>query len=723
MIIANEGDAKGQAEEVAPLMPSLVWLFAPNKEAAATAAPGAALGTVEEKEEKKEAVKAPRRASKMGGSSLPPGAGAGRRTSRFAAGAGKPATPRDKLESLLGEESGFSAEAARRNGMRGAIKLLFPKRMALEHAILAAEAEAEAAADGATEGDANASASAREEEIVKANQALRTKFEELAFPKSAIGVPASGTMLVAMLKDYAAKLEGGPAACAGTASDKAMEVLAVAAEAEALLAWESAMVKEQLPLESASLMGQVDELLAAEPLVALDPVTRASLDIGGGGGAGEGGEDEAKFHGSFGSLPMETSDLEKAMNRCLSAAEGRFVEMAPKGDVELIEAKLVPRMQAVHDLNLALSKTVSVTIATQLLGTLTVKAGASADEDAEDEAAADGGAEGGEGGGGVAASQRLLRQARRCEAIATDLSHDLTGFMRKFGATARGPSKWEAAVEVIARDLPAKLVAPGGQAADALAQLRVGVRQSLKEESAGLEAATEDLAQLDTARMVARQRATEAVGEQIQVAVVEKENVLAEVSRLGGEVHETMLKGERLERKRKVELRRHADTLATKTKEIGLTHRQLEDNHGTVNELLNSSATAMSQHQSTLDRSQIDSVIREKDLVQAYVNSLQENLDNVQSNLEKKQRQVHEVEFQWAEARNKATESHDQNESTCGERDQLEDLVLKLKLYMLGGPAAVKAGKPNPSKNLPSALLRELDHSEAQAIEEIFSHA
>ena len=84
---------------------------------------------------------------------------------------------------------------------------------------------------------------------------------------------------------------------------------------------------------------------------------------------------------------------------------------------------------------------------------------------------------------------------------------------------------------------------------------------------------------------------------------------------------------------------------------------------------------------------------------------------------------MHEVEFQWAEARNKATESHDQNESTCGERDQLEDLVLKLKLYMLGGPAAVKAGKPNPSKNLPSALLRELDHSEAQAIEEIFSHA
>ena len=96
---------------------------------------------------------------------------------------------------------------------------------------------------------------------------------------------------------------------------------------------------------------------------------------------------------------------------------------------------------------------------------------------------------------------------------------------------------------------------------------------------------------------------------------------------------------------------------------------------------------------------------------------------HVQSNLEKKQRQVHEVEFQWAEARNKATEFHDQNESTCGERDQLEDLVLKLKLYMLGGPSAVKAGKPNQNKSLSSALLRELDQHEHQALNEIFSHS
>ena len=84
--------------------------------------------------------------------------------------------------------------------------------------------------------------------------------------------------------------------------------------------------------------------------------------------------------------------------------------------------------------------------------------------------------------------------------------------------------------------------------------------------------------------------------------------MLAEVMRLGLEVNEAMLKGERLERKQKVELRRHADILATKTKEIGLTHRQLEDNHNTVNELLNSSATAMSHHQRTLDSTKVGRV-------------------------------------------------------------------------------------------------------------------
>ena len=68
--------------------------------------------------------------------------------------------------------------------------------------------------------------------------------------------------------------------------------------------------------------------------------------------------------------------------------------------------------------------------------------------------------------------------------------------------------------------MPDKLAAPGTQAAEALAQLRVGVKQALKDESAGLDGARDDIAQLDTERAVARQRATEAVGEQMQVGRV-----------------------------------------------------------------------------------------------------------------------------------------------------------------------------------------------------------
>ena len=275
----------------------------------------------------------------------------------------------------------------------------------------------------------------------------------------------------------------------------------------------------------------------------------------------------------------------------------------------------------------------------------------------------------------------LLAQARQIESRAADAGHDLAGFVSQFGATARGPSKWEAAAEVVARELPATLALPAEQAAETLSQLRVGVDRSLKEERTALEGAREELATLDTERAAAQQQATKAWGEKMQVAEVERQDMLAEVSRLGLELNEAMLKGERLERGQKVELRRRADTLAAKTKEIGRTHQQLEENHTNVSELLNTSATAMRGHQHALDTTKVTSVQREKELVQAYVSALQENAEHAQSNLDKKQRQVHEVEFQWAEARNKATEFHDLNETTCSERDQLEELVLKLKVF------------------------------------------
>ena len=85
---------------------------------------------------------------------------------RFAAGAGKPANARDRLESLLADEQGFSADAARRNGVKGAIKTLFPKRTAAEHAVLAVKDESGADDKAASENDDTSI----ETEILKGNQ-------------------------------------------------------------------------------------------------------------------------------------------------------------------------------------------------------------------------------------------------------------------------------------------------------------------------------------------------------------------------------------------------------------------------------------------------------------------------------------------------------------------------------------------------------------------------
>ena len=64
--------------------------------------------------------------------------------------------------------------------------------------------------------------------------------------------------------------------------------------------------------------------------------------------------------------------------------------------------------------------------------------------------------------------------------------------------------------------------------------------------------------------------------------------------------------------------------------------------------------------------------------------------------------QVHEAEYQWAEAKGRAADCKDRVESETHKRDQLEDLVLKLKLYILGGASSVgtmraPAGKTDTS--------------------------
>jgi hypothetical protein len=52
----------------------------------------------------------------------------------------------------------------------------------------------------------------------------------------------------------------------------------------------------------------------------------------------------------------------------------------------------------------------------------------------------------------------------------------------------------------------------------------------------------------------------------------------------------------------------------------------------------------------------------------------------------------------------------------------LEDLVLKLKLYTLGGANAIKSGRP-PHTTIPAKLAASLNRHERQCLDEIFSHA
>jgi len=83
--------------------------------------------------------------------------------------------------------------------------------------------------------------------------------------------------------------------------------------------------------------------------------------------------------------------------------------------------------------------------------------------------------------------------------------------------------------------------------------------------------------------------------------------------------------------------------------------------------------------------------------------------------------QATEAEYQCKVAGERATELRRSNEAKAGERDLLEALVLKLKLYTLGGASAVKSGRP-PHTTLPPRLVATLDRHERQCLDDIFGH-
>ena len=87
--------------------------------------------------------------------------------------------------------------------------------------------------------------------------------------------------------------------------------------------------------------------------------------------------------------------------------------------------------------------------------------------------------------------------------------------------------------------------------------------------------------------------------------------------------------------------------------------------------------------------------------------------------LASKQEEVSEVEYQLASTKGKVAEYHDRVETMTQARDSLEELLQALKLYALGGIAAVKNGYADPNALLPRRLREALDEHERETLEAI----
>ena len=87
-----------------------------------------------------------------------------------------------------------------------------------------------------------------------------------------------------------------------------------------------------------------------------------------------------------------------------------------------------------------------------------------------------------------------------------------------------------------------------------------------------------------------------------------------------------------------------------------------------------------------------------------------------------RQDEVTEAEYQLATTKGKAAEYHDRIESMSYSRDSLEDLVLVLKLYALGGIQAVERGHADAHAALPRRLRDTLEDHEYDCLEEIHVH-
>eukprot|EP00615_Pteridomonas_danica_P005136 CAMPEP_0114343892 /NCGR_PEP_ID=MMETSP0101-20121206/10985_1 /TAXON_ID=38822 ORGANISM="Pteridomonas danica, Strain PT" /NCGR_SAMPLE_ID=MMETSP0101 /ASSEMBLY_ACC=CAM_ASM_000211 /LENGTH=232 /DNA_ID=CAMNT_0001478917 /DNA_START=102 /DNA_END=800 /DNA_ORIENTATION=- len=209
-------------------------------------------------------------------------------------------------------------------------------------------------------------------------------------------------------------------------------------------------------------------------------------------------------------------------------------------------------------------------------------------------------------------------------------------------------------------------------------------------------------------------------GEIVRSGEREKQEILRDIQEVEMELSELENRSERVEKlrrkkvttavKRANDARRRAVTMNAKVAEIqAVTNAKVSSSK---NKTKGMESMAMGQME-------LSSLIRERELLEAHSETLQSHLTLINNHQNSFQVKATEVEYQCSQSLGRRATLALENETNSKTRDDLEDLVLKLKLYTLGGINALKLGRP-PHTTLPSKLVASLDNHERQCLDEIF---
>uniref|UniRef100_A0A7S2WTK3 Uncharacterized protein n=1 Tax=Rhizochromulina marina TaxID=1034831 RepID=A0A7S2WTK3_9STRA len=134
---------------------------------------------------------------------------------------------------------------------------------------------------------------------------------------------------------------------------------------------------------------------------------------------------------------------------------------------------------------------------------------------------------------------------------------------------------------------------------------------------------------------------------------------------------------------------------------------------------LSTTRNAISSQSLVLRQYRFTSIEREKQLLKSHLETLESHLEVLQKELEKKNQQLEEVEYQCAATKSRATELLFGAETLGQERDGFEEVLLKLKFYVLGGAQAVRSYRLSGTPSLPTRLLKTLTSAEQDALDAV----